>query len=273
MKAIVHSILLLAAVSASAAEELGPVALANASAEGIVAVEADSGGTRVELAAMEAPPITESVYALRGFVRYADVAGQGYLQLDSHFGDRGSFFSKTLADAGPLAALAGSADWREFVLPFFAGDGSERLIPEALTLSVVLPGTGRVELRDVALYQYAPGEDPLAASGQWFSTRNGVLVGAIGGTVIGLWGALIGVLAARGRAKSFVLMSAGALFVVGIAALVAGLTALLMRQPYAVYYPLLLVGGILAFAMFALRRSLPQRYEAFELDRMRAMDS
>ena len=273
MKTFLCITLLAMAASASAADMLGPVPLEHASTDGVVAVEATSGGTTVELAAIEDPPITTSVYALRGLVRYTDVSGQAYLQLDSHFGDRGSFFSKTLAASGPLAALTGSADWREFVLPFYAGDGSERLTPEALTFGVVLPGAGRVEVRDVALYQYAAGEDPLAVGGQWFGARAGILIGAIGGTVIGLWGALIGVLAARGRAKGFVLMSAGVLFVVGVGSLVAGVTALLTQQPYAVYYPLLLVGGILAVAMFALRRSLPQRYEALELDKMRAMDS
>lgn len=273
MKVSVAVILLFVAAAASAVEALVPVKLAGASADGVTTVEAGTGGATVEIAAIERPPISTSVFALRGLVRYADVAGQAYLQLDSDFGERGSFFSKTLADRGPLAALTGTSDWREFVLPFYAGDGGERLIPKALTVTVVLPGTGRVELRDVKLYQYGPGEDPMAAAGQWFDARTGTLFGAVGGTAVGLWGALIGVLAARSRAKGFVLMSATVLFVVGILALIAGLTALLLRQPYAVYYPLLLVGGILAFVTFALRRSLPQRYEATELDRMRAMDS
>ena len=45
------------------------------------------------------------------------VPGDGFLQLDSHFGGAGTFFTKGLAAARPFGKLSGSSDWRPFVLP------------------------------------------------------------------------------------------------------------------------------------------------------------
>ena len=222
------------------------------------------------------PGISSPVYALKGMVRYDNVQGDGFLQLDSHFGDAGIFFTKGLAAAGPLGKLSGSSDWRPFVLPFFANSGdqadSAAALPDELTLSLVLPGAGTVSIRDVGLYQYASGEDPLRAAGQWFDDRSAGLLGGIGGALIGLWGALIGILASRGTARHFVLGSANALLVIGIASLVGGVAAVATAQPYAVYYPLLLVGIILVIVFGKMRGNLSARYEQLELKKMQSMD-
>lgn len=222
------------------------------------------------------PGITLPVYALKGMVRYDDVQGEGFLQMDSQFGDAGIFFTKSLATAGPLGKLSGSSDWRPFVLPFFANSGdqadSAAPPPDKLTLSLVLPGAGTVSIRDVGLYQYASGEDPLQAAGQWFGDRSAGLLGGIGGVLIGLWGALIGVLSSRGKARHFVLGSANALLVIGIASLVGGVAAVATAQPYAVYYPLLLVGIILVVVFGKMRGNLSARYEQLELKKMQSMD-
>lgn len=223
------------------------------------------------------PGITSPVYALKGMVRYDDVEGDGFLQMDSHFGELGTFFTKSLAASGPLGKISGSGDWRPFVLPFFVSgddqpDGATPM-PRELTLSVLLPGAGTVAIKEVALYQYAPGEDPLQQAGQWFSNRSAALFGGIGGGLLGLWGALTGVLASRGKARRFVIGSSNALLALGIACLVAGGVALATAQPYAVYYPLLLVGIILVAVMWTLRRTLPNRYEQLELKKMQSMDT
>ena len=223
------------------------------------------------------PEISSSVYALKGMVRYESVAGDGFLQLDNHFGEAGTFFTKSLAEAGPMGKISGSSDWRPFVLPFYANSGNqadtEPPLPEKLILSLYLPGSGTVSISDVGLYQYVPGEDPLQAGGQWFDNQTAGLLGAIGGGLIGLWGALIGVLSSRGKARHFVLASANALFIIGIASLLGGVVALATAQPYAVYYPLLLIGIILAAVIGKLRGNLSARYEQLELQRMQSMDA
>jgi hypothetical protein len=226
------------------------------------------------------PGVSSPVYALKGMLHYEDVRGDAFLQLDNHFGAKGTFITKSLAPTGPLRKITGSSDWRPFVLPFYANSGDQAdgklLLPEKLTLSLYLPGSGTVSVAEVGLYQYANGEDPLQMymqAGQWFSNRTAGLIGAIGGTLLGLWGALIGIVSSRGKARGFAVGSANALLIIGLASLVAGIVALGIAQPYAVYYPLLLLGVIIVAVMAMLRRNLSARYEQLELKRMQSMDA
>lgn len=223
------------------------------------------------------PAVNSPVYALQGKIRYSDVEGDAFLQMDNDFGEIGTFFTKSVAPSGPLGKINGSSDWRPFVLPFNAGNGDQaaRAIPvlKELTLSLYLPGSGTVSIQDVELRQYASGEDPLHATGQWFSARSAGLIGGIGGGLLGLWGALIGVLSSRGKARGFVLGSANTLLIVGIACIIAGVIALASTQPYAVYYPLLLIGIIVVAVISKLRGALSAQYEQLELKRMQSMDA
>lgn len=222
------------------------------------------------------PGISSPVYALKGMIRYESVEGDGYLQLDNHFGAKGTFFTKSLAAAGPLGKISGNSDWRPFVLPFYANSGDQddgaSPPPEKLSLTLYLPGSGTVSLSGVGLYQYASGEDPLQSTGQWFGDRSAGLLGGIGGGLLGLWGALIGILSSRGKARRFALGSANALLLIGIASIAGGVVAFATDQPYAVYYTLLLIGIIVVAVIGKLRGSLSAQYEQFELKRMQSMD-
>ena len=271
---------LMIALPVAAEELVAPVDLTQAAesesvqvADAVLRVDAAPGRPQQVLIRILQPGITTPVYALRGMVRY-DVEGDGYLQLDNDFGERGTYFTKSLAPQGPLAALSGRSDWRPFVLPFNADNGQgSALTPEALTLSIYLPGSGHAELRDVGLYQYTAGEDPLSAGASWMGTRLTTWVGALGGCLVGLWGGFVGYLVPRGKARGFVIASANLLVVAGIVVFLAGLYAIGSGQPYAVYYPLLMLGAILVFVVGWLRVGLPGRYEAAELKKMQAMDA
>lgn len=244
--------------------------------DGVFRVNEAGESPMVTLFEIDDPGISSPVYALKGSIRHEGIEGEAFLQMDSHFGDKGTYFTKTLAPAGPLGVLTGDADWRAFVLPFNAGTSDaagNTITPEKLTVSLYRPGAGTVFLRDVELFQYASGEDPLQISGQWLDNRTMALVGAIGGTFIGLWSGLLGFLASRGKARVFVLGSVVALIIVGAAALVAGFAAMAARQAYAVYYPLLLIGVILVIVYGSVIRSLPKRYADVELKKMQAMDA
>ncbi len=244
--------------------------------EDTLTIEAAPGEQFQLLIELSDPGISLPVYALKGMIRYENVEGDGFLQLDSHFGAEGTFFTKSLASAGPLGKISGSSDWRPFSLPFYANSGDSvdgtSSLPEKLSLGLYLPGSGTVSIRGVGLYQYANGEDPMQSMGQWISNRNAALFGAIGGSLIGLWGALIGVVSSRGKARRFVLGSANALLSIGIVSLVGGVATIVAGQPYAVYYPLLLIGVILVAVIGKLRGTLSARYEQLELKRMQAMD-
>jgi len=251
--------------------------------EAVRTLNFDAGGNAVDVSAdpmqplqtvlsLDVPGVTLPVYAIKGMVRYDSVAGEGFLQMDNHFEGHGTFFTKSLAADGPLQSISGGSDWRAFTLPFYANQGGNELTPDRITLSVVLPESGTVSLRDLTLYQYADGSDPMRATGQWVAAKTAILFGAFGGALVGVWGGLIGMLAGRGKARGFVMGSATFLLVLGVISLCLGVAAFALGQPYVIFYPLLLIGVIVTLVVGGLRRTLPRRYEAHEMKKMQAMD-
>lgn len=279
-------IVLLSAVlvtsAAGAAQTLRSVSWTDMSAAGTLqngrvlpdgALEVDSKD-RVEstlpIFELSDPGISTPVFAITGEVRCENVRGRGYLEIWSHFADGGTFFSRTLG-SGPLAPLAGTSGWRPFVVPFF--NRPEGPPPVRLSFGIHHPGGGKVLLRSVRLVQYAAGEDPLRQSGQWWSERQGGLVGGIVGSLVGLLGALVGMLAGSGRARGVAFGALRMMQVIGAIALVLGVAALVRAQPYAVFYPLLLIGVLASALPIVLTPTLRKRYEDSELRRMAALDA
>ena len=184
----------------------------------------------------------------------------------SHLAD-GAFFSRALEQSGPMGRLDGSSGWREFVLPFFNREDGPP--PEQLVFNLVLSGAGTVEIGPIELVQFDAADDPFASSTGWWSDRQAGLMGGIVGSALGILGAAIGWLGSVGRARSFVF---GALKAMAYPAIL-GVLALSGGQPYAVYYPLLLLGTISTVLGLWLPRSMNKRYEAWELRRMQALDA
>ncbi len=214
---------------------------------------------------IEGPAVGGSGYAVVGEVRYRGVEGRGYLEMWNVFPGGGRYFSRTLAAEGPMAALTGSSAWRGFNLPFYL-EGAEP--PSRLEVNVVLPAAGTVRvgpLRVVSL-------EDLEGGAGWWSDRTAGLVGGIGGALVGAFGATLGWLVARRRARTFVLGAMSVLAVLGGVLLVVGLAALAASQPYAVYYSLLLPGALMAAIFGAGVRTARRVYADAELRRMRAMD-
>jgi hypothetical protein len=226
--------------------------------------------TRVTVLTLDAPGVTGFPYAIAGSVRYEGVRAQGYLEMWSAFPNGGRYFSRTLG-SGLLGPLQGTTDWRPFVLPMFADAGTPP--PTGLVLNVVLPARGTVDLGRLRLIQYQPGEDPLVPAGQWWSERTGGLVGGVLGGLIGTMGALIGGFASRGAARGFVLGATKGLVALGVAFLAAGLVAMLRGQPWAVSYPLSLVGFLTTVICGGMLPSIRRRYAEAELRKMQAADA
>lgn len=222
------------------------------------------------LLTIDRPGISKAHYALRGRVKYEGVAASSYFEMWSHLSE-GAFFSRTLDQNGPMGRLEGSSGWRVFVLPFFNREGGSP--PAKLIFNVVLAGAGTVEVGPVELVQFAPGEDVFAESHFWWSDRHAGLLGSVVGSTLGMLGALIGWLGSRGRARRFVLGSLQGIAWLGVAALGVGAVALVGGQPYAVSYPLLLIGTISTALGFLLPRALRKQYEELELKRMQALDA
>lgn len=103
----------------------------------------------------------------------------------------------------------------------------------------------------------------------WFDPVHfGTFYGGFGG-VLGSVGGFLGAMARRwaprGKARGFVLRSFSFLALLGFAQLGAGVYALIEGQPLAIWYPMTLTGGILAFVFTLLKPIVRKRYDAFEM--------
>ena len=98
-------------------------------------------------------------------------------------------------------------------------------------------------------------------------------MGAVGGSVLGVVGGMIGTLCALGRWRYFVLGLMRTITVLGLATLLLGLWAATHEQPYGVYYPLLLGGGLAALIFGSLLPVVRRRYAESELRRMAAINA
>jgi hypothetical protein len=208
------------------------------------------------------PGVTAIHYAIEGEVRYENVQGKSYLEMWNWFADGGMYFSRTLGNSGPMRHLEGSSGWRSFSLPFFSDAKSGP--PTRIVVNVVFVGRGTVHLRGLKLYQYRSG---------WWTEQQAGWVGGIGGSIIGLLGGLLGTLGGFGKARRFVLTMLVALATLGVVSLIVGLYALVIGQPYEVYYVLLLSGIILAGVCGVNFWTMRRAYQLRELRKMAAMDA
>ncbi|MEM7755794.1 MAG: hypothetical protein AAF297_09190 [Planctomycetota bacterium] len=217
-------------------------------------------------------------YAVVGQVRTERVAGTAeepaMLETLNYFeGD--AFFSRETTRTGGLRSLAGSAGWRSFLLPFSAGDSGA---PDKVELRAVLPGDGTVEIRGVRLVESldTARAEIAAMEGRpdaWWSPRTSGWIGGTGGAMFTLYVATIIVLARKRVDRKIVGGLAAGLVGLSGVLLVVGLIALAKGQPYAVWYVLLLFGflGMLipTINWFGIRK----QYQAYELQKLRALDA
>jgi len=214
---------------------------------------------------LDNPAITRPGYAITGEVRYEQVDGKAYLEMWNHFPGAGAYFSRTLHNAGPMQFISDSSDWRSFSLPFMSNHDTPA--PEKLVLNVVLPGRGTVYLSSIKLVQ---DERPIIS---WWSLRQSGRIGAILGVLLGCAGALIGILMSLGRAPRLIMVIMNVMLAACALLLSAGLVAVAVRQPYHVYFPLLLTGAIGLLVIGINRKAVRRRLESIELRRMESMDT
>jgi hypothetical protein len=117
-----------------------------------VRVEAAAQTAPIQLLRIEQPPLDRKRWAIQGRIRYEGVAAPGYLELWNFFGDGSRYFSRTLAESGPMGQIAGRSEWRAVLLPFDATQATAPLVQ--LELNAVLPGGGTVEIEPLRLVQY-----------------------------------------------------------------------------------------------------------------------
>jgi len=109
---------------------------------------------------------------------------------------------------------------------------------------------------------------------EWWTSQDAALIGAIGGSAVGvlggMFGTVVGLCAPKGIARAPVLATQLALAALGVIMLVAAAFALLGNQPYHVWFPLLLGGVLLASLMGGLYPTVRARYMQAEARRMDA---
>ncbi|MGH7950489.1 MAG: hypothetical protein ACREFE_01010, partial [Limisphaerales bacterium] len=232
---------------------------------------------QLQLFEISKPAISNLTYGFIGQVKYENVRGDGYLEMWNYFPSSGSsssetkFFSRTLGESGAAGKITGTSNWRMFSLPFNANGASKP--PSRLEVNIFLPSRGTVYLRYLTLCQYNVGGSFPVASNSWWSGRTSGLIGGIGGSIIGCFGALIGCLVGMGKARRFVLAMTKLFIGLGILLTIAGLIAVALKQPYAVWYPLLLLGVILTSVLSMNLRGIKRRYEDLEIRRMASIDA
>jgi hypothetical protein len=136
--------------------------------------------------------------------------------------------------------------------------------PTQLELHLVWEARGTIYVRPIRVFGVA---------GSWWSSQQIGLIGGIGGSVIGCFGALLGWLARKGKARNFVLTTVRIFIGLGILLTIAGLVAVALKQPYAVWYALLLPGVILTLIFSLNLPSIQRRYDDLEIRRMASIDA
>jgi hypothetical protein len=214
-----------------------------------VAPAAEGKPGEVTCAVIAKPGVPGRGFALAGRVRHEGTTPKTYIEMLVHGPPGGPYFSRH--------EIAGTSGWTPFRLPFRLSDDTPS--PERLTLRVLFAGGGTVHLGPIELRSCAPGEDPFSPGAWWDGRTAGILGGVFGG-VLGAIGAGVGLLAVRGRAPRLVLGMLQSAAALGFVLLAWGVAGLVLGQPYAVWYPLLLAGTIGAALGLGVHRSLKRRY-------------
>jgi hypothetical protein len=109
-------------------------------AEGELFVEV-SGEGLYPLLVIEEPNVQPPRFQIDGTVRHEDVAGNAYFEMWTVLPDESRYFTRTLADSGPLGSMTGTSEQRPFSLPFELGE--EGPVPIRLEINLITEGSGR----------------------------------------------------------------------------------------------------------------------------------
>ncbi len=201
------------------------------------------------------PPLGDGVLWYEASIRGEGVAGKAYLEMWVNFPDGNSYFSRALNQP-----VEGTKHWRASKTPFWLEKGRA---PASVDLGVRFEGPGTVWVDNARLVAKSKG-NPL-----------GVLMGVLGGlygTLVGCWGALCGILSSRGKGMRFILVSGAAFVLVSAVMLVLGLVFYLTGQPYELWYPCVLGGGLVGVLMAVLLPVMMRRHRQMEAQKMAAIE-
>ncbi|MEO6052839.1 MAG: hypothetical protein ABIP97_02400 [Chthoniobacterales bacterium] len=243
--------------------------------------------------------LTQRIYAVRGKVRCQGVPKRGYLAMESIFlaGGGGPVTCYTNPVGKPVSYLLnefqGSSDWEDFLLPFDRKQVSDQLgiktAPVKVNLNMTLTQGGEVELKEVTLVEYS---DTYANDLEIFSRDNNLiqlnnilnvttpekvdkikyrLLSKIAAGLLGLLAITVIVTAKKLRRISILFGRIGC--IIGSLLLLSGSITAIIRQPYEIYSPLLLLGLIGTAIFSAATVALIKITRQEELRKIAAMDA
>lgn len=114
---------------------------------------------------------------------------------------------------------------------------------------------------------------PPGREGAWWGDQAAGLVGGSAGGLLGMLGAMIGVFTSMGVGRKAVIGALYGMAGLGVVSLIAGVFALATGQPYAVWYPLGLIGVLETVLAASFIPKINRRYQEMELRKMSAMDA
>jgi hypothetical protein len=116
-----------------------------------------------------------------------------------------------------------------------------------------------------------------APEGAWFSGATSGMIGGTVGSTVGWFGAFIGCLCGycvpRGKGRKFIMGLFLFAAIIGLLLLSFGIVAMTLGQPWHVWYPFILMGGIMLFVFVPLMFVIRNEYAKVELRKMMAMDA
>jgi hypothetical protein len=260
--ALAMLLLILLLASTSRAAELTwdralPTTATTREANALVVTAPEAGAT-VTVLTLDGPAVRSDAFAVRGQVRYTDVAKPGHLQLVATFPDGSQETSRATAPFGPMGQLKGTSDWREFMLASLGQHPKQR--PTRIEVSVVLPGGGTVYLGRASLVEGLANRRPRDVG--WMEpTRLRLAAGVLAG-LLAVYGVITLLLARRRAARALVVSMTVLVTALSCAAVGCAWAAMLGADEREPLYPLALV-GMLGIAMcFGMLRLIKRRYAA-----------
>ena len=254
---MVITILLLTAPLAFAEGNAKPIL------EGIVKVENDQPTGKSETILTFDHHPTTSMYVVRGLIQHRDIERNPMLEMWNAMPDGNRYFSRQPV-RGPWVNKTDG--WREFTLPFNLMNHKPESV--AIEINVVMPGKGTIELKDLTISDIATLE--------WFDKRTANTIGAIMGVSAGLYGGLFGCLAGflvpRGKGRKLVFGMLVFIIVFGGFLLSIGLLALLLGQPFHVWFWFAFAGGLALIIFPPQFFVIKKGFEQFEQRKMQALD-
>ena len=135
-----------------------------------------------------------------------------------------------------------------------------------------ITGMGTIELSSHTVSDIQP-----QPYGEWFDNRMSGWIGGVLGTAWGIFGGTIGglsgILVSRGKGRCWILSLLLFGMILGGIQFLFGLFALILGQPYHVWYPLGFTGGLVSLILPHAYCAIKKGYEQAELRKMQALDS